>query len=128
MREILCILINMTKITGIGGFMFRSKNPEELKKWYIEVLGIDIKNMVWMQDAGPTVLEPFPNDSDYYGVDKGWMLNFRVTNLQAFIKELRKKGLEVIEKDEWNSMPEVGVFARVYDPEGNPIELWQPAT
>jgi predicted enzyme related to lactoylglutathione lyase len=118
----------MTKITGIGGFMFRSKNPEELKKWYIEVLGIDIKNMVWMQDAGPTVLEPFPNDSDYYGVDKGWMLNFRVTNLQAFIKELRKKGLEVIEKDEWNSMPEVGVFARVYDPEGNPIELWQPAT
>ena len=107
--------------------MFRSKNPGELKKWYIEVLGIDIKDMVWMQDPGPTVLEPFPNDSDYYGVDKGWMLNFRVTDLQAFIKELRKKGVEVIEKDEWNSMPEVGTFARVHDPDGNPIELWQPA-
>ena len=117
----------MTKITGIGGFMFRSKNPEELKKWDIEVLGIDIKDMVWMQDAGPTVLEPFPSNSDYYGVDKGWMLNFRVTDLQAFTKELRKKGLEVVENDEWNSMPEVGTFARVHDPEGNPIELWQPA-
>lgn len=118
----------MTNITGIGGFMFRSENPEALKKWYIEVLGIDINDMVWMQEAGPTVLEPFPNDSDYYGVDKGWMLNFRVTDLQTCIKELKEKGVDVIEKDEWNSMPEVGTFARVHDPEGNPIELWQPAS
>jgi predicted enzyme related to lactoylglutathione lyase len=56
------------------------------------------------------------------------MLNFRVTDLQAFIKVLREKGVEVIEKDEWNNMPEVGTFARVHDPEGNPIELWQPAS
>lgn len=117
----------MKNITGIGGFMFRSKNPADLKKWYIEVLGIDINDMVWMQQAGPTVLEPFPSDSDYYGVDKGWMLNFRVTDLQAMIAELKEKGVEVLEKDEWNSMPEVGTFARVHDPEGNPIELWQPA-
>jgi len=118
----------MKYITGIGGFMFRSENPAALKQWYIEVLGVDINEMVWMQDAGPTVLEPFPKDSDYYGVEKGWMLNFRVTDLQAFIKVLREKGVEVIEKDEWNSMPEVGTFARVHDPEGNPIELWQPAS
>ena len=118
----------MENITGIGGFMFRSENPADLKKWYIEVLGIDIQDMVWMQEAGPTVLEPFPKDSDYYGVDKGWMLNFRVKDLQSAIKELKEKGVEVIEKDEWNSMPEVGTFARVHDPEGNPIELWQPAS
>jgi glyoxylase I family protein len=118
----------MKYITGIGGFMFRSENPEALKAWYIEILGVDIHNMVWMQEAGPTVLEPFPKDSDYYGVEKGWMLNFRVTDLHAFIKVLREKGVVVIEKDEWNSMPEVGTFARVHDPEGNPIELWQPAT
>lgn len=107
--------------------MFRSKNPGELKKWYIDVLGVEINDMVWMQDAGPTVLEPFPMDSDYYGVEKGWMLNFRVTDLQAMIAALKEKGVEVIEKEEWNSMPEVGTFARVHDPEGNPIELWQPA-
>jgi predicted enzyme related to lactoylglutathione lyase len=118
----------MSKITGIGGFMFRSKNPKELKNWYINVLGVDIQDMVWFQDAGPTVLEPFPMDSDYYGVDKGWMLNFRVTDLKAAIQELKSKGVEVIEKDEWNSMPEVGTFARIHDPEGNPIELWEPAT
>jgi predicted enzyme related to lactoylglutathione lyase len=118
----------MKFITGIGGFMFRSEHPETLKKWYIEVLGININDMVWMQDAGPTVFEPFPKDSDYYDISKGWMLNFRVTDLQAFIKVLQEKGVAVIEKDEWNSMPEVGTFARIHDPEGNPIELWQPAS
>jgi len=118
----------MTNIQGIGGFMFRSKDPAALKKWYIDVLGIEIKDMVWMQEAGPTVLEPFPAASDYYGVDKSWMLNFRVTDLKALIAELREKGVEVIEKDEWNSMPEVGTFARVHDLEGNPVELWQPAS
>ena len=107
--------------------MFRSTDPVALKRWYIEVLGVDINDMVWMQEAGPTVLEPFPKDSDYYGVDKGWMLNFRVTDLRAIIADLKEKGVEVIEKDEWNSMPEVGTFARVHDPEENPIELWQPA-
>jgi len=107
--------------------MFRSVNPEALKKWYIEGLGININDMVWMQESVPTVLEPFPKDSDYCGVDKGWMLNFRVTDLQAAIKDLKDKGVEVIEKDEWNNMPEVGTFARVHDPEGDPIELWQSA-
>jgi glyoxylase I family protein len=24
--------------------------------------------------------------------------------------------------------PETGRFARIHDPEGNPIELWEPAT
>lgn len=117
----------MAKITGIGGFMFRSSNPKKLKQWYIDVLGIYIQDMVWMQQAGPTVIEPFSSDTDYYDVSHGWMLNFRVDDLQAFIHQLTEKGVEVLEKDEWNSMPEVGAFARVHDPEGNPIELWQPA-
>lgn len=107
--------------------MFRAKDPKALKNWYIDVLGVDITDMVWMQQAGPTVLEPFPEDSDYYGVEKQWMLNFRVTNLTEMISTLKDKGVEVIEKAEWNTMPEVGRFARVHDPEGNPIELWEPA-
>lgn len=117
----------MNNIQGIGGFMFRSEKPQELKDWYINVLGVNIEEMVWLQNAGPTVFEPQPADSDYFAADKQWMLNFRVTDLQQLIKELKEKGVEVIEKDEWNSMPEIGTFARVHDPEGNPIELWQPA-
>jgi len=114
-------------INGIGGFFFRSENPEVLKKWYIETLGVDIQGMVWQQEAGATVLEPFAQDTDYFAKEKQWMINFRVTDLKKFIEELKTKGVEVVERDEWNSMPEIGIFARVYDPEGNPVELWEPA-
>ncbi len=117
----------MTNITGIGGFFFRSQDPTTLKNWYMHVLGINIQDMVWQQQAGPTVFEPFKQDSDYFKADKQWMINFRVTNLKALIQELEEKGVVVEQKDEWNSMPEIGTFARVYDPEGNPIELWEPA-
>jgi len=117
----------MASITGIGGFFFRSGNPEELKRWYIETLGVNIREMVWQQAAGPTVFEPFAEDSDYFSGDKRWMINFRVTNLQECIAELEAKGVAVEQRDEWNSMPEVGTFARVHDPEGNSIELWEPA-
>jgi hypothetical protein len=82
----------MTHIQGIGGFFFRSENPEAVKQWYIEVLGIDIHEMVWQQQAGPTVFEPFKKDTDYFSTDKQWMLNFRVDDLQTFIAELKVKG------------------------------------
>ncbi len=115
-------------ITGIGGFFFRCKNPQQLKEWYINSLGVDIQEMVWMQKAGPTVFEPFPKNTDYFSDKKEWMINFRVKDLQKLITELHEKGIQVEQKDEWNSMPEVGTFARIHDPEGNPIELWEPAS
>jgi glyoxylase I family protein len=118
----------MNNITGIGGFMFRAKDPDTLKQWYIDTLGVDVQGMVWQQQAGPTVFEPQASDTDYWPSDKQWMLNFRVTDLQGLIADLKAKGVEVEEREEWNAMPEVGTFARVHDPEGNPIELWQPAT
>lgn len=55
------------------------------------------------------------------------MINFRVSNLRELIVELKAKGIEVEKREEWNSMPEVGTFARVHDPEGNPVELWEPS-
>ncbi len=117
----------MKNITGIGGFFFRSKDPKALKAWYVDVLGVDVQEMLWQQQAGPTVFEPFKEDTDNFRMDKQWMLNFRVTDLKAMVKELKGKGIAVEEKEEWNSMPEYGTFARVHDPEGNPIELWEPA-
>jgi predicted enzyme related to lactoylglutathione lyase len=53
------------------------------------------------------------------------MLNFRVEGLDELKTELAAKGIEVITKPEWD-MPGVGKFARIHDPEGNPIELWEP--
>ncbi len=118
---------NSKNITGIGGFFFRSKDPKAMKEWYINTLGVDVQEYVWNQEAGPTVFEPFKEDTDYFSKDKQWMINFRVQDLKALISDLESKGIVVEQKEEWNAMPEVGTFARVHDPEGNPIELWQPA-
>ena len=41
------------------------------------------------------------------------------------LEELAASGIEVATDPDWN-MPGVGRFARLHDPEGNPIELWEP--
>ena len=111
-------------VTGIGGFFFRARDPKALAAWYRRHLGIDAP--VWRQSAGPTVFAPFEADTDYFAADKQWMINFRVDDLDGLLATLRANGIEVITKAEWN-MPGVGRFSRIHDPEGNAIELWEPA-
>jgi glyoxylase I family protein len=117
----------MHKVTGIGGFFFRAHSPQALVAWYTQHLGIDIVEAVWEQRAGPTVFHPFKADSDYFGrPEQQWMINFRVDDLDAMIAQLQAAGIAVETRpDEWDS--EVGRFARIHDPEGNPIELWEPS-
>ena len=111
---------------GIGGVFFRAKNPEALQAWYAEHLGVVADDgYQWMQAAGPTVFMPFPRDTDYFPETKQWMLNFRVTELDALLAALRDSGVEVTTNPDWDT-PETGRFARVHDPEGNPVELWEP--
>ena len=116
----------MAQVTGIGGFFFRARDPEALKAWYAAHLGVD-SAPVWTQRAGPTVFAPFAADTDYFAADRQWMLNLRVDDLDAMIARLREAGIAVETRAEWDAHPEVGRFARIHDPEGNPIELWQPA-
>ena len=117
-------------VTGIGGFFFRCKDPKAVAAWYLEHLGVGAHegSWLWPQEAGPTVFAPFKADSDYFAADKAFMLNLRVTGLVEMLERLRAAGIEVIEKDEWNATPEIGRFARIHDPEGTPIELWEPPT
>lgn len=115
----------MAGVTGIGGVFFRAKDPKALSEWYQVHLGIDMSNGAWMQSAGPTVFAPFPADTDYFGpTDQGWMLNFRTDNLGSLVAALIAADIAVETREEWNS--EIGKFARIHDPEGNPIELWEP--
>lgn len=116
----------MGQVVGIGGIFFRARDPQALTKWYQEHFGIGGGDSFWQQDAGPTVFAPFRNDSDYFSADKAWMLNLRVTDLAGLTSRLRASGIEVEMREEWQD-PEFGQFARVHDPEDNPIELWEPA-
>ena len=118
------------KVVGIGGLFFRAHDPEALGNWYLQHLGIaptptSEGATVWQQEAGPTVFSPFPEKSGYFGdPDKVWMVNFRVRDLDKMVAQLRTAGIEV--KVDPQSYPH-GRFARLHDPEGNPIELWQPS-
>ncbi len=113
-------------VTGIGGFFFRARDPEALKHWYCTHLGLGCGDWgLWEQEAGKTVFSPFPADTDYFGADRQWMLNLRVAGLDELLERLRSAGIEVITKAEWDD-PSIGRFARIHDPEGNPVELWEP--
>ena len=114
-------------VTGIGGLFFRARDPKALGAWYAEHLGVGGGEWgLWDQTAGPTVFSPFKADTDYFPADRQWMLNLRVDGIDALLDRLRDAGVEVLTNPEWDS-PEVGRFARIHDPEGNPVELWEPA-
>jgi glyoxylase I family protein len=119
----------MEKVTGIGGLFFRAHDPASLARWYEDHLGVsrtptEYNRPSWQQDAGDTVFAPFPESTRYFGEpSKQWMINFRVRDLTAMVAQLRGSGLEV--EVDAGIYPN-GTFARLRDPEGNPIQLWQP--
>jgi predicted enzyme related to lactoylglutathione lyase len=113
-------------VTGIGGLFFRAADPGALGAWYGQHFGMTSADYTpWVQAAGPTIFAPFPADTDYFPPGKAWMLNLRVEDLDGVIAGLTAAGIAVITKPEWDS-PETGRFARLHDPEGNAIELWEP--
>ena len=86
-------------VTGIGGIFFRAKDPEALSLWYAQHLGVGAGEYgQWQPEAGPSVFSPFAADTDYFPADRQWMLNLRVTELDALLDTLRAAGLEVITK------------------------------
>ena len=119
----------MEKVEAIGGFFFRAKDPKALAEWYDRHLGINLvpegpDGTPWKQAAGETVFAPFAADTDYFGAQtQQWMLNFRVRDLDAMVAQLEAAGIEIGRRDDLDG---IGRFARIHDPEGNPIELWQP--
>ena len=122
-------------VLGIGGLFFRAQDPDALSEWYREYLGIgagcnaegtgDPSDWYWGAQGGPTVFAPFKATTDYFPADKQWMLNLRVDDLEGMLEQLNAAGIKVETRDEWDS-PETGRFARIHDPEGTPIELWEP--
>jgi predicted enzyme related to lactoylglutathione lyase len=122
-------------VLGMGGLFFRASDPDALNAWYREHLGIgagcnstgegEPDEWFWKVTGGPMVFAPFKADTDYFAADKQFMINLRVSDLDSLLEQLNAAGIEIIVKDEWDS-PETGKFARVHDPEGNAIELWEP--
>jgi glyoxylase I family protein len=118
------------KVSGIGGFFFRAHDPKAMARWYQEHLGVLViptsyDQKPWQQEAGPTAFAPFPETTKYFGDPaKQWMINFRVRNLEKMAAQLQAAGIKVtVDAEKYPN----GKFASLNDPEGNPIQLWQPA-
>lgn len=113
------------RVVGIGGIFFRSHDPEKLAAWYHEHLGIPPGggSELWETQQGIVVFAPFKKDTEYYPKEQSVMVNFRVTDLDGLLVELKGKGVRIDDKRQDEAY---GRFAWIYDIEGNKIELWEP--
>ncbi len=123
----------MKKVTGIGGVFFKSKDPKAINEWYKTHLGFDTTpygtSFEWKQleddKKGLTQWNAFPDATKYFEPStKEFMINYRVENLEALVEELKKEGVTILDKMETY---DYGKFIHILDPEGNKIELWEPA-
>jgi predicted enzyme related to lactoylglutathione lyase len=122
----------MERVLGVGGIFFKAKDPEKLKAWYRDHLGVPTDEQgetMFSSETGPgsfLVWAPFPADTKYFEPSKApFMINFRVKDLQAMLAQLRAAGATVDEKVQEEPY---GKFGWVMDPEGNRIELWESPT
>jgi predicted enzyme related to lactoylglutathione lyase len=124
----------MRRVTGIGGVFFKAKDPAALCAWYKKHLGIDVQEwggtaFVWSDEAGnpiqgTTIWSIGSAEGDHFAPSSAsFMINYRVSDLDALLQALRDEGCNVLPKSETG---EYGKFGWVMDPEGNKVELWQP--
>ncbi len=122
----------MKRVTGIGGIFFSARNPQALRAWYKAHLGIDVQQwggtaFRWVDDddkpTGGMTVWSVGDGAQFAPSKAAFMVNYRVADLHALLRELRSEGCEVLDKIDES---EYGKFGWVMDPEGNKVELWQP--
>ncbi len=119
------------RVTGFGGFFFKTKDPKQIRDWYNTDLGLNTDDYgctFWWKDENgnkcSTQWSPFKGDTDYFKPsDKPFMMNFRVENLVELLKVLKKEALPLVGGIEEY---DYGKFGWILDPEGNKVELWEP--
>jgi predicted enzyme related to lactoylglutathione lyase len=122
------------RVVGIGGIFFKARDPERLRAWYRDHLGLAVTEWGGVYfDGNPaspsgrqagTVWSVFPEHTEYFRPSTApFMINYRVENLDEVLASLRAGGCPVDDRIESS---EFGRFGWVSDPEGNRLELWEP--
>ncbi len=120
----------MASITGLGGAFIRAKDPEALYQWYEKHFGITraegVGSFTFSASAqrGKIVFAIFANDDDYFPPAQHAMINLQVDDLDGVLQRLIDAGVTVDPNRESYGFGSFGWFT---DPEGNRVELWQPA-
>ncbi|OIN60896.1 VOC family protein [Arsenicibacter rosenii] len=122
----------MKKVTGIGGIFFKCDDPQKMKEWYAQHLGLPVDEygatFRWReaddpQKKGTTAWGAFSKDTKYFEPSKKeFMINYRVEHIEELVAQLRREGVTILDEiAEYN----YGKFVHIMDPEGNNIELWE---
>jgi predicted enzyme related to lactoylglutathione lyase len=117
----------MAKAISIGGAFVRARDPKALYAWYEAHLGLKPTPGGFIfsaKDQAYTVVAFFRQDDAYWPTQQPVMLNFQVDDLDAVLDALTAAGVTVDPKREDT---EYGRFGWFNDPEGNRVELLQPA-
>ena len=121
------------RVTGIGGIFFRSKNPQEIKSWYSENLGLatddfgspfEFRNANRPEEVNYLNWDAFPDSANTFAPSsREFMINYRVQNIEGLIEKLRENDVVIVDE---LATYEYGKFIHIMDPEGTKIELWEP--
>ena len=125
------------RVIGIGGVFLKSSDPEQLRSWYENNLGLENVpgegiTLRWRSHENPgrahrTIWNAFPSSTSYFGPagkSTSFMINYVVDDLDALLAKLQKDGVKI---DPRREDYEYGRFAWIYDLDGNKVELWEPA-
>jgi len=122
------------KVTGVGGIFFFTNDPKGTRDWYSRNLGLetndwgatfesrDINNS---EQINSLQWSPFKQGSDYFAPSKKeFMINYTVQNIEGLVANLKESGVTVLDDI---AAYDYGKFVHIMDPEGNKVELWEPA-
>ncbi len=122
------------KVTGIGGIFFFSDNPEATRQWYSQNLGLETnaygssfetRDINKPDQINTLQWTPFKKGSSYFEPSKKeFMINYRVQHIEKLVDQLRESGTTILDSI---ATYDYGKFVHILDPEGNKIELWEPA-
>jgi len=126
--------VESMKATGIGGIMFKSRDPKATRKWYEDNLGIKDDpygyKFEWIEKGragktGVTVWSPMPESTDYLGhAAQQFMINYRVENLDRLADQLHKSDVTLL--DQIERYEGLGKFLHILGIDGRRVELWEP--
>ena len=121
------------RVVGIGGVFFKSENPENMRNWYSDKLGLvtneygslfEFRDSDKPDEKGYLQWSPMGSKTEYFAPsEKQYMINYRVNNIEKLVENLRDSGVTIVDEIETY---EYGKFVHIMDPEGNKLELWEP--
>jgi catechol 2,3-dioxygenase-like lactoylglutathione lyase family enzyme len=122
----------------IGGIFLLARDPRALAAWYERHLGWHLLDL---DEDGTSYIELYFREDDeparrqhlVYAImpgdpgipNSGHIVNYRVDDIEAVVASLRRDGVETSPVKTGEDAEGLGKFARLTDPEGHRIELWQ---